>query len=117
MLILAFGGSLREGSFNRSLLTEAALLAPQGTELDLGLLPVIGALPLFNQDVAGRDFPSRPLRAAPPLTDGLRLSPVHTSAGACRASARIGQETRMAANTWRLAEIFAPRCRLREPRT
>ena len=70
MRILGFGGSLREASFNRALLVEAAALAPPGTELDLGLLPVIGALPLFNQDVAGRDFPS----AAVELKDALRAA-------------------------------------------
>ena len=57
MRILAFGGSLREASFNRALLAEAAALAPPGTELDLDILPVIGSLPLFDQDVAERDFP------------------------------------------------------------
>ena len=59
MRILAFGGSLREASFNRALLTEAATLAPPGTELDISLLPVIGALPLFNQDVASSRCSSR----------------------------------------------------------
>jgi chromate reductase, NAD(P)H dehydrogenase (quinone) len=66
--ILAFGGSLREASFNRALLAEAAALAPAGTELDLSILPVIGSLPLFNQDVAGRDFPFE----AEELKDALR---------------------------------------------
>ncbi len=58
MRILAFGGSLREASFNRALLDEAAALAPAGVELDLSLLPVIGSLPLFDQDVAAGGFPS-----------------------------------------------------------
>jgi chromate reductase, NAD(P)H dehydrogenase (quinone) len=70
MRILAFGGSLREASFNRALLSEAAVLAPPGAELDLGLLPVIGSLPLFNQDVEGRDFPSE----AAELKDALRAA-------------------------------------------
>jgi chromate reductase, NAD(P)H dehydrogenase (quinone) len=70
MRILAFGGSLREASFNRALLAEAAALAPPGTELDLGILPVIGSLPLFDQDVAGRDFPSE----ATELKDALRAA-------------------------------------------
>ena len=51
MRILALGGSLREGSRNRALLKEAAVLVPPGTDLDLSALPVIGSLPLFNQDV------------------------------------------------------------------
>ena len=70
MRILAFGGSLREASFNRALLTEAAALTPPGTELDLGILPVIGSLPLFDQDVEGRDFPSGALE----LKDALRAA-------------------------------------------
>jgi chromate reductase len=57
MHILAFGGSLREASFNRALLDEAAALAPAAAQVDLSLLPVIGSLPLFDQDVAGRGFP------------------------------------------------------------
>ena len=76
MRILAFGGSLREASFNRALLNEAAALAPPGTEIDLGLLPVIGALPLFNQDVAGRDFPAdaAELKEALRAADGLLIA-------------------------------------------
>ena len=70
MRILAFGGSLREASFNRALLDEAAALAPAAAELDLSLLPVIGSLPLFNQDVAGRGFPS----GAEELKDALRAA-------------------------------------------
>jgi chromate reductase, NAD(P)H dehydrogenase (quinone) len=55
--ILALGGSLRKASFNRALLDEAAALAPAGTELDLGQVAVVGALPLFNQDIVDRDGP------------------------------------------------------------
>ncbi len=74
--ILAFGGSLREASFNRALLTEAAAMAPHGTEVDLGLLPVIGALPLFNQDVAARGFPdeAEQLKEALRAADGLLVA-------------------------------------------
>jgi chromate reductase, NAD(P)H dehydrogenase (quinone) len=68
MRIVAFGGSLREASFNRALLAEAAALAPVGVELDLSLLPLIGSLPLFNQDVAGRGL----LAEVEELKDGLR---------------------------------------------
>ena len=55
MRILALGGSLRDASKNRSLLDQAALLAPPGTEVDLSRLAVIGSLPLFNQDIMERD--------------------------------------------------------------
>jgi chromate reductase, NAD(P)H dehydrogenase (quinone) len=55
--ILALGGSLRAASFNRALLHEAAALAPDGADLDLGLLDVVGALPLFDQDILDGDGP------------------------------------------------------------
>jgi chromate reductase, NAD(P)H dehydrogenase (quinone) len=55
VLILALGGSLREASSNRALLHEAAALAPPGVALDLGLLDLPGALPLYNQDIVDRD--------------------------------------------------------------
>jgi chromate reductase, NAD(P)H dehydrogenase (quinone) len=76
MRILAFGGSLREASFNRALLVEAAAMAPPGTEIDLGLLPVIGALPLFDQDVAARGFPAEAveLKEALRAADGLLVA-------------------------------------------
>jgi len=48
--IVALGGSLREASWNRALLDEAAALMPPGAELDLGQRAVVGSLPLFNQD-------------------------------------------------------------------
>lgn len=48
MRILTLGGSLREGSCNRALLSESVALAPAGTELDLSHLAVAGSLPLFN---------------------------------------------------------------------
>jgi NAD(P)H-dependent FMN reductase len=75
--ILALGGSLRQGSRNRALLDEAAALAPAEAELDLTQVAVIGALPLFNQDIVEREgFPpgvaqlKDSLRAA----DGLLLA-------------------------------------------
>jgi chromate reductase len=71
MRILALGGSLREGSRNRALLNEAAVLVPPGTDLDLSALPVIGSLPLFNQDVIERDgFPPEAVE----LKDALRAA-------------------------------------------
>jgi chromate reductase, NAD(P)H dehydrogenase (quinone) len=54
MRILGLGGSLRAASKNRALLDEAAALAPGDAELDLSQLPVIGSLPLFNQDIVER---------------------------------------------------------------
>jgi chromate reductase, NAD(P)H dehydrogenase (quinone) len=64
--ILGLGGSLREASFNRALLREAAALGP---ELDLGLVDVPGSLPLYNQDIVDRDgFPAPAVR----LKDALR---------------------------------------------
>ena len=43
--ILALGGSLREASKNRALLDESAALAPDGAELDLSQVAVIGCFP------------------------------------------------------------------------
>jgi chromate reductase, NAD(P)H dehydrogenase (quinone) len=66
--ILGLGGSLREASFNRALLREAGAIAP---EVDLGLLDVPGALPLYNQDIVDRDgFPAGAVR----LKDALRAA-------------------------------------------
>ena len=52
MRILGLGGSLRRGSWNRTLLLEARDVMPDGFELDLSQLDVAGRLPLFNQDIA-----------------------------------------------------------------
>jgi NAD(P)H-dependent FMN reductase len=69
--ILALGGSLRAASFNRALLHEAAALAPAGVEVDLGVLDVPGALPLYDQDLVDRDgFPAAAVR----LKDALRAA-------------------------------------------
>ena len=77
MQILALGGSLREASFNRALLHEAAALVPAGVDLDLGVLDVPGALPLFNQDIVDRDgFPPAAVRLREALraADGLLVA-------------------------------------------
>jgi chromate reductase, NAD(P)H dehydrogenase (quinone) len=66
--ILALGGSLREASLNRALLHEAAALSP---DLDLGLVDVAGALPLFNQDILDRDGPPPDVMT---LKDALRAA-------------------------------------------
>ncbi len=71
MPILALGGSLRAASFNRALLHEAAAVAPAGVDLDLGVLDVPGALPLYDQDLVDRDgFPAEAVR----LKDALRAA-------------------------------------------
>lgn len=77
MRILAFGGSLRQASVNRALLAQAAAMAPADTEIDLGQLSVIGALPLYSQDVLdGSGFPSRvtELKEALRAADGLLIA-------------------------------------------
>jgi NAD(P)H-dependent FMN reductase len=77
MRILTLGGSLRTDSRNRALLDEAAALAPADTELDLSRLDVIGALPLFNQDVLDRGgFPPgvTELKDALRAADGLLIA-------------------------------------------
>jgi chromate reductase len=75
--ILALGGSLREASKNRALLDESATLAPADTEVDLSQLAVIGALPLFDQDILERDgLPSAAteLKHALRAADGLLIA-------------------------------------------
>jgi chromate reductase, NAD(P)H dehydrogenase (quinone) len=75
--ILALGGSLREASFNRALLHEAAVLAPTGTGLDLRHVAVVGSLPQFNQDIVDRDGPPAQvaqLREALRAADGLLIA-------------------------------------------
>ena len=77
MRIVGLGGSLREASFNRALLREAAALAPAGTELDLGHVTVVGSLPLFNQDILDRDGPPAEvtqLKEALRAADGLLIA-------------------------------------------
>jgi chromate reductase len=55
MRILAVSGSLREGSFNTSLLRAALEAAPEGVELELW--EGIGELPFYDQDLEGEDLP------------------------------------------------------------
>jgi chromate reductase, NAD(P)H dehydrogenase (quinone) len=63
--IIGFGGSLREGSWNRSLLRLAAEMAPEGTEVDLSQLDVPRSLPPFDQDAEKRE-------GAPPEVEELK---------------------------------------------
>ena len=52
MRILAVSGSLREGSFNTSLLRAAVEAAPEGVELELW--EGLGELPLYDEDLERR---------------------------------------------------------------
>ena len=75
--ILALGGSLRRHSRTRALLDEAAALAPEGVELDLSQLALIGLLPLFNQDILEREGPPAgvsELKDALRTADGLLIA-------------------------------------------
>src|SRR3954454_5157514 len=75
--IIALGGSLREASFNRALLREAAALAPAGTDLDLGPAALVRALPLFDQDILDRAGPPSDvvrLKDALRAADGLLIA-------------------------------------------
>jgi NAD(P)H-dependent FMN reductase len=76
MRILAFGGSLRTGSLNRALLVEAARLAPEGTDIDVSLLSLIGELPLFNEDlvILGTPEAASRLKEALRAADGLLIA-------------------------------------------
>jgi chromate reductase, NAD(P)H dehydrogenase (quinone) len=53
--ILAVSGSLREGSFNTSLLRAAAEATPEGVELELW--EGIGALPFYDEDLDAEGAP------------------------------------------------------------
>jgi chromate reductase len=63
MRILAVSGSLREGSFNTSLLRAAIEAAPEGVELELW--EGLGELPLYDEDLETDEVPEsvRLLRA------------------------------------------------------
>jgi len=74
MRLLAVSGSLREGSFNTSLLRAALEAAPEGVELDLW--EGIGDLPLYDEDLDGDDAPEsvRRLREDWAAADGILFS-------------------------------------------
>ncbi|HEX5174280.1 MAG TPA: NAD(P)H-dependent oxidoreductase [Gaiellaceae bacterium] len=74
MRLLAVSGSLREGSFNTSLLRAALEAAPEGVELDLWA--GIGDLPLYDDDLDGDDAPEsvRRLREDWAAADGILFS-------------------------------------------
>lgn len=71
--ILGIAGSLRQGSYNRSLLSAAVALAPEGMRIDIG---PIDDVPLYNGDVEEKDgIPAavRNLKDAAAAADGLLL--------------------------------------------
>ena len=74
MRILAVSGSLRESSFNTSLLRAALEAAPAGVELELW--EGIGELPFYDQDLEGEDVPEsvRRLRADWAAADAILFS-------------------------------------------
>jgi chromate reductase len=57
MRILAVSGSLREDSYNTSLLRAATEAAPDGVELELFEPAALAALPLYDQDLEGEALP------------------------------------------------------------
>lgn len=71
--ILGIAGSLRQGSYNRSLLKAAIELAPEGMRIDVG---PIDDVPLYNGDIEEKDgIPAavQALKAASAAADGLLL--------------------------------------------
>jgi len=57
MKVLAVSGSLRAESHNTSLLRAAAAAAPEGVEVELFDPAGLAELPLYDQDLDGRDAP------------------------------------------------------------
>lgn len=71
--LLAFSGSLRQGSFNTRILRALPALAPAGTQIALF---DITELPLYNQDLDGETVPEivAALRAAVAEADGIIIA-------------------------------------------
>lgn len=71
--VLAFSGSLREGSYNRALLRAAVELAPGGMTIEIF---DISAVPLYNADVetAGVPEPVAAFKRAIGAADGLLIA-------------------------------------------
>ena len=76
MRILAVSGSLREDSYNTSLLRAAVEAAPEGVEVELADPALLAALPLYDQDLDERDAPEsvERLRQAWSSADGILFS-------------------------------------------
>lgn len=74
IVICAFAGSLREGSYNRALLRAAKELAPEGMEIRI--FDRVSEIPLFNEDVeaAGEPESVLALRRAISEADGLLIA-------------------------------------------
>ncbi|MDH3189654.1 MAG: NAD(P)H-dependent oxidoreductase [Acidimicrobiia bacterium] len=72
--ILAIPGSLRKKSYNKSLLIEAAELAPEG--VSISVFETLDEVPVFNEDVADVKSPSGvvELRRALVQSDGLLIA-------------------------------------------
>lgn len=66
--VLGISGSLRRGSFNTSVLREAARLAPADMAIELA---DISEIPLYNEDTYAQGFPLRSSvcvnRSVPPM--------------------------------------------------
>lgn len=80
MRIVAFAGSLRRGSFNRSLLVNLAELAPAGMAVEIHSL---AGIPLFNPDEEAEGVPAtvQQLRDAVTAADGLLIVTPEYNAG------------------------------------
>lgn len=72
--LVGIAGSLRQGSYNRKLLSEAQRLVPDGTQLDIHAIDVI---PLYNGDdeaSTGIPRPVTALKEAIAAADGLLIA-------------------------------------------
>jgi chromate reductase, NAD(P)H dehydrogenase (quinone) len=74
LVVCAFAGSLRKGSYNRALLRAAAEVAPEGMEIRI--FDRVGELPLYNQDVeeSGDPGPVQALKQAIGEADALLIA-------------------------------------------
>ena len=64
--VLAFGGSLRKGSYNHQLLLAAKALAPADMQIELA---DISDVPLYNGDVQAQGFPAAVLKLGQQVAD------------------------------------------------
>lgn len=73
MNIVGIVGSLRKGSYNRSLMNAVKAMAPEGVTF---MILEIGDLPLFNQDVEAAGFPkeARALKDQIAAADGIVIA-------------------------------------------
>ena len=73
MRVVAFTGSLRAGSYNRALLTEAQRAAPEGMDIEL---VDVADIPVYNWDVEQAGFPEAVVqfKAALDSADGVLIA-------------------------------------------